>query len=77
MGQGGQGVSEEGGVKGEGQGVGSHREAFFREQGQVCSSLPAALQEEGHIHLVLRGGGLESVRHGCQRQTEAVSVPVS
>ena len=51
--------------------MGGDRKPFLREQGQVCSSFCVALQEEGHICLVLGGGGLESVRHGCQRETEA------
>ena len=52
--------------------MGGHREAFLREQGQVWSSFCVALQEGGHICLVLGGGGLESVRHACRRRTDAM-----
>ena len=51
-----------------------HRETFLREQGQVCSSLCVALQEGGDICLVLGGGDLESVGHGCLGETGQCAV---
>ena len=58
-------------MEGEGEGVGGDREAFLREQGQVWALLPVALKEGGHVPLVRGGGNLESVRHGCRKETEA------